>query len=486
MFTLPIDALIIFMVTTPLVGWVERKLNQKIISGIYAAVGFALSGFMLYQLSSQALSTPLLIPIHAGILEACLRVDALSVFTEAIFIVMGFLVTVYSLKYMEKDTGLSLYYTLLLAMITGMVGVVSAGDFFTLFVFWEFMCIPSYVLVAFRKQEWEPVEAGFKYLVMSSAGSATILYGMSILYGLTGTLNFTQLSVVMAGKATDVWGYISLAFILIGFGVKASMFPLHTWLPDAHPAAPSSISALLSGIVIKAGAYGIIRTLFMIFTPSSFSWQMTLAVFAALTMTYGNLAALLQKDIKRLLAYSSMAQMGYILFAVSTTTSYGLTAGLMHMVNHALMKGLLFLCAGAFIYRAGTRNLDELKGIGHKMPLTAIIFTIAALSISGVPPLNGFISEFMIVYAGINAGMLAFTVVTLINIILGFTYYLRLIRIIVWSTPSENLNKIKRTPVLMLIPMALIALSCIIIGLYPAPFIEMASKAAHAIIQQYS
>ena len=482
MFTLPIDTLIVFTVTTPFVGWIERKLHQKIISGIYAAVGFALSGFMLYQLSSQALSSPMVVPIHAGIFEACLRIDALSVFAAAIFLAMGFLVTVYSLKYMERDTGLSLYYTLLLAMITGMLGVVAAGDFFTLFVFWEFMCIPSYVLVAFRKQQWEPVEAGFKYLVMSSAGSATILYGMSILYGLTGTLNFAQLSVVMTSAAANVWGYVSLAFILIGFGVKASMFPLHTWLPDAHPAAPSSISALLSGIVIKAGVYGIIRTLFMIFIPSQFSWQVTLAVFAALTMTYGNFAALLQKDIKRLLAYSSIAQMGYILFAISTTTSYGLTAGLMHTMNHALMKGLLFFCAGAFIYRAGTRNLDELKGIGHKMPLTAVIFTVATLSISGVPPLNGFVSEFMIVYAGVNAGMLAFTVVMLINILLGFAYYLRLIKIIVWSTPTENVKKVKRAPTLMLLPMALMALSCIIIGLYPAPFIEMASKAAQAVI----
>ena len=482
MFTLPIDTLIVFTVTTPFVGWIERKLHRKIISGIYAAVGFALSGFMLYQLSSQALSSPMVVPIHAGIFEACLRIDALSVFAAAIFLAMGFLVTVYSLKYMERDTGLSLYYTLLLAMITGMLGVVAAGDFFTLFVFWEFMCIPSYVLVAFRKQQWEPVEAGFKYLAMSSAGSATILYGMSILYGLTGTLNFAQLSVIMTSAAANVWGYVSLAFILIGFGVKASMFPLHTWLPDAHPAAPSSISALLSGIVIKAGAYGIIRTLFMIFLPSRFSWQIALAVFAALTMTYGNFAALLQKDIKRLLAYSSIAQMGYILFAISTTTSYGLTAGLMHTMNHALMKGLLFLCAGAFIYRAGTRNLDELKGIGHKMPLTAVIFTVAALSISGVPPLNGFVSEFMIVYAGVNAGMLAFTVVMLINILLGFAYYLRLIKIIVWSTPTENVKKVKRAPALMLLPMALMALSCIIIGLYPAPFIEMASKAAQAVI----
>ena len=151
-------------------------------------------------------------------------------------------------------------------------------------------------------------------------------------------------------------------------------------------------------------------------------------------------------------------------------------------MNHALMKGLLFLCAGAFIYRAGTRNLDGLKGIGHKMPLTAVPFMIATLSISGVPPLNGFVSEFMIVYAGVNAGMLVFTIIMLINIVLGFVYYLRLIKIIVWSTPSEDLKKVKESPILMLVPMMLMTLLCIVIGLYPAPFIEAANKAAQAAI----
>jgi len=482
MFTKPIDVLLLFAVTLPFVAWIERRLRQKSISGIYASLGFVTSGFTLYHLFNQVLSSPVLLPINAGIFQACLIVDSLSVFMAAIFLSMGFLVTVYSIKYMKRDSGLPLYYTLMLTMISGMLGVVSAGDFFTLFVFWELMCIPSYVLVAFRKQRWEPIEAGFKYLIMSSVGSATLLYGISILYGLAGTLNFAQLSAIMTSETVNAWGYLSLAFIVIGFGVKASIFPFHTWLPDAHPAAPSSISALLSGIVIKAGIYGIIRSLFTVFLPSQFSWQITLAVFAALTMTYGNLAALLQKDIKRLLAYSSIAQMGYILFAFSTATSYGLTAGLMHTLNHALMKGLLFLCAGAFIFRAGTRSLEELKGIGHKMPLTAIVFMIAALSISGIPPTNGFVSEFMIIYAGVNTGMLIFTVIMLINILLGFTYYLRLIKTIVWSTPAENLKKINETPVLMLIPMVAIASACIIIGLYPEPFIETASKAAQAVI----
>lgn len=418
-------------------------------------------------------------------LSAGVLVDSLSVFCGFDFCFYGFFASVYSIRYMERGTGITLYYTLLLAMIGGMVGVAFAGDFFTLFVFWELMCVTSYVLVAFRKQHWEPVEAGLKYLIMSAVGSATVLLGLSILYGLTGTLNLAKPA--RAAMAPGAWSYVGLAFILAGFGVKAAVFPFHTWLPDAHPAAPSPISSLLSGIVIKAGVYAIIRSLFTVFPPSSFSWQTALVVISILTMSFGNLAALLQEDIKRLLACSSIAQIGYIMFAVSaaaspTIASYGLTAALMHILNHALTKGLLFLCAGAFIYRAGARALKDLAGIGHRMPLTAVVFTVAALAISGIPPLNGFVSELMIVYSGINANMLAPTVILLTNLIVGFAYYLRLIKVIVWSTPSERLDKINEAPILMLVPMMALAAMCIVIGLYPAPFIETANNATKALL----
>ena len=489
MFSLPIDILLIFTVTTPIIGWIESKFSMKKLCGIYSAMSLILSGYTLYNIAAQALINPITIPLGAGSFQSCLRIDALSIFMASIFIFLGFFATFYSIKYMEEDTGTSLYYTLLLAMISGMMGVVFAGDFFTLFIFWELMCITSYILVAFRKQHWEPIEAGLKYLVMSAAGSAAILFGLSILYGLTGTLNFVKISETPA-VTSNTWGYFSLTFILTGFGVKAAIFPLHMWLPDAHPAAPTPISALLSGIVIKTGVYAIIRSLFTVYFPMNFSWQIALVIIAILTMSFGNLAALLQDDIKRLLAYSSIAQIGYIFFAISTATtqtalttmSYSLTAAFMHVMNHALMKGLLFLCAGAFIYRAGTRSLSELAGIGHKMPLTAIMFTIGALAISGIPPLNGFISEFMIVYSGVNSGMLIPTILLLINFLLSFGYYLRLIKIIVWSTPPNKFSEVREAPVLMLVPITLLALTCIIIGLYPSPFIDLASKAVKALL----
>ena len=485
MFSPPLDILLIFALTTPIIGWISTKIKFKSLCGVYAVIGLAASGYEIYKLFSRVFTKPELIPIKAGPFESCLRIDGLSIFMASIFILLGFLAALYSIRYMEKDSGVTLYYTLLLIMICGLLGVVFSGDFFTLFVFWELMCITSYMLVAFRKQHWEPIEAGLKYLVISSAGSATILLGLSILYGLAGTLNFIELATI-ATQMSNVWCGISLIFIIAGFGVKAAIFPFHTWLPDAHPAAPTPISALLSGIVIKAGVYAILRSLFMIFLPVNFSWQTAIAIISILTMSFGNLAALLQDDIKRLLAYSSIAQMGYIFFAISTAANpsaltTGLTAALLHVLNHALMKGLLFLCAGAFIYRAGTRSLKELAGIGHKMPVTAIAFTIGALAISGLPSLNGFVSELMIVYAGIQANMPIYTAIFLINILLGFAYYLRLIKIIVWSTPNKKLNGIKDAPLLILVPILVLTLACILIGVYPAPFIETASRAVKAL-----
>jgi len=486
MFSPPLDILLIFALTTPIIGWISTKIKLKGLCGVYAVIGLAASGYEIYKLFSRVFTKPELIPIKAGPFESCLRIDGLSIFMASIFILLGFFATLYSIRYMERDSGVTLYYTLLLIMICGLLGVVFSGDFFTLFVFWELMCITSYVLVAFRKQHWEPIEAGLKYLVISSAGSATILLGLSILYGLAGTLNFIELATI-APQMSNIWCSISLIFIIAGFGVKAAMFPFHTWLPDAHPAAPAPISALLSGIVIKAGVYAILRSLFTVFPPVNFSWQTAIAIISILTMSFGNLAALLQDDIKRLLAYSSIAQMGYIFFAISTAANpsaltIGLTAALLHVLNHALMKGLLFLCAGAFIYRAGTRSLKELAGIGHKMPVTAIAFTIGALAISGLPLLNGFVSELMIVYAGIQANMPIYTAIFLINILLGFAYYLRLIKIIVWSTPSKTLDKIRDAPLLMLVPILALTITCIMIGVYPSPFIEAARKAANALI----
>ncbi|MCK5593404.1 monovalent cation/H+ antiporter subunit D family protein, partial [Candidatus Bathyarchaeota archaeon] len=270
--------------------------------------------------------------------------------------------------------------------------------------------------------------------------------------------------------------------IIVGFGVVASIAPFHTWLPDAHAAAPSPISALLSGIVIKTGAYALIRCLLLLFIPEQFAWQSVLAIFAIFTMFVGNFMALLQKDIKRLLAFSSVVNMGYIIFALSIRTEQGLTGGLFHIMNHAVIKALLFLCVGAFIYRTGTRNLEGLTGIGRRMPVTTTLFAIGVLAAAGLPGLNGFMSEATIAIAGIDAGLYIPTTLMLLNILFSMAYYLRLIHNLVIKQPTTRREGIIETPKSMLVVMAILATLCVIIGIYPAPFISFADTAAKAAL----
>ena len=486
MFTAPLDVLLIFTVATPVIGWMAHKKAYRKIQGIYATVGLLVSAYFLYGLYMEVAEKGVVLIIGDlstnSLLSASLKIDMLSIFMAFLFVLTGLFVTVYSITYMERDTGLTEYYTLLLGMIAGMIGVVFSGGFFTLFVFWELMCLTSYALVAFRKRKWESIEAGFKYLIMSTAGSATILLAMSFLYGMTGTLNFAGLATRLSVATPDGWLYVTLALIIVGFGIKTAIVPFHTWLPDAHSAAPSSISAILSGVMVQTGVYALFRILILVFGSQLSMWQITLAVFAGLTMFGGNMMALLQTDLKRLLAFSTIAQTGYIIFGLAIASQDGLTASLFHVMNHAIIKGLLFFCAGAFLHQAKTRDLRKLTGIGKTMPITGLFFAVGALAISAIPPLNGFWSEWLIMAAGIKGGMIPLSMLMLANLILSIVYYLRTIRIILMSKPTWVSKRASEAPKLLLIPMFILAALCILIGVYPGPFIAFASRAAEAAL----
>jgi len=265
-------------------------------------------------------------------------------------------------------------------------------------------------------------------------------------------------------------------------GIKAAIVPLHSWLPDAHPAAPTPISAMLSGVVIKTGVYGFFRILFTLYPPSpvfSFvDWRLPLALIAVATMTVGNLMALVQTDIKRLLAYSSIAQIGYIMFGISIPppgTALALAGSALHVLNHALMKGLLFLAAGAFIHEVGTRDLRQLAGVGRRMPAAGLSFAIGALAIAGLPPLNGFWSEFCIVIAGVMARgwYLLFSIIMIANIVLSVVYYFGLINRLLLDQPSETAAAARPAPVSMVAVMLVMAALCIVIGIYGPYFINL-------------
>lgn len=486
MFTLALDLLLLFTLTTPIVGWVASRFGREVMSGAYAAAGLAVVGAALYTLfldvsQGVVVSQPLF-----GTFTAHLRIDTLGVVMAGIFVGVGLAAALYSIAYMKAETGVPLYFTLLLAMIGGMVGVVFAGDLFTLFVFWELMCISSYVLVAFTRGVAESVEAAFKYLIMSGAGSATVLLGISLLYGMSGTLNFEGLASAFGQAPSDPWLLLASLMILAGFGVKAAIVPLHTWLPDAHSAAPSPISALLSGVVIEVGVYALCRTCFSAFMPVQAQWLTLVAVLSVVTMIVGNTLPLVQSDVKRLLAYSSIGHIGYMLVGLSIGTQLALTGTFLHIFNHALMKGVAFFCAGAIIYRLGTRQMGEMEGIGRSMPVTAVAFSISLLALLGLPPMNGFISELTLVTAAFQGGSAWLGIIIILNSILSSAFYLRVIRVILQPAKSEKVKAAKEAPLFMLVPIVVMAAMIVVFGLWPDPVMRLMQESASAVLSMAS
>jgi multicomponent Na+:H+ antiporter subunit D len=355
-------------------------------------------------------------------LSISFKVDQLTFFLGVFFAFVWFMAACYSPGYMAHEHKKERYYAFFLMAEGGCMGTIFAGDLLGLFLFFEFMALTTYVLIA-HEENAVTMFAGAKYLYMTVGGGLAVFFGLLTMYYLTGSVSFTR-----PGLITEASPYAMIAFFafMIGFGLKAGMFPLHVWLPDAHPAAPSPVSAALSGIMLKTGIYGMIRVVFNVYSPElikNANWDAVMLVLAGITILLGSAMALLQDDLKRRLAYSSIAQIGYIVLGVFLLSQQGLTGGLYHLFTHAFMKGLLFLCAGAIIVQTGIRNISQMKGIGLKMPLTMVFFTIASVTMVGIPPFNGFISKWQLSLASLEAGQPIFVAILILSSLLNAAYY---------------------------------------------------------------
>jgi len=402
----------------------------------------------------------------------------------------------------EKHVGL--YYALIFALFAGLNAIVISRDLFALFVAWELMAICGYSLVAWNKADPEPVEAGFKYLVMSSFGSLSFLFGIAIVFGLTGNVKFSNLN---DPAMQSTMGYFAIIFILLGFAVVGGAILLNQWLPDAHPAAPTPVSALLSGIVVKAGSYGILRTVTEFLRDSTqgntvdqlariaeSDWTNLLIVLGILTMIEGNILVYAQflrkdqKDIKRILAYSTTVHLGYILLGLGISSRDALVAVLYHILNHATAKALLFMVAGWIYLRLHTRDLDEMRGFGNRDPFVAVALMIGAFSLGGVPLTGGFISKFLILVSTFQTdASWAFPVLVLAvaNSALAFFGYLWLVKYLVMDKPSEKVKSANLKWRIMDIPMfaavLILCLAVITFGVFPEPFLKISFEAANLI-----
>ena len=393
--------------------------------------------------------------------------DSLSQLLVTIISIITLAVTFFSIPYMQQYTAQSKFYSLYLLMIAGMNGVVLTGDFFNLFVFLEIASIASYALVAFGV-EAEELEASFKYLVLGGVSSIVILLAIALLYAHTGTLNMADMSIYLSKGSPKNLLFFIFALFLMGFGLKSAMVPFHAWLPDAHPSAPAPISAMLSGLIIKAlGIYCVMRIFFIILGIVPII-KTILMVMGGLSMVIGVFLAVGQWDFKRLLAYHSISQMGYVMVGIGLATPLGMLGGLFHLLNHAVFKSLLFFCSGAFEYSTGTRQLKQLGGLIKKMPWTGASCSVAALSISGVPPLNGFWSKVLIIVALIQAKFYFLAVVTVFVSFMTLISFIKVQKYTLFGDLPKSLQKVKEVPALMILGMGILAFLCIALGLlYP-------------------
>ena len=389
-----------------------------------------------------------------------LRLDNLATLLLLVINIVGLAVALYSVDYMRRYTASSHFYSLFLLMVTGMNGVVLAGDLFNLYVFLEVAAVASYSLVAFGCAH-EELEASFKYIVLGSLSSALILIGVALVYGITGTLNMAQMSSRIAETGMDAPLLLAFGLFICGFSFKAALVPFHAWLPDAHPSAPAPVSAMLSGVLIKAiGIYVLARLAFNVFGAGDNELSL-LRWLGVLSMIVGGLLAAGQSDIKRLFAYSSISQVGFIILGFGLGTPLGLVGALYHLVNHAMFKSLLFLNAGAVEYATGTRNLYRLGGLNRALPVTGATSLVGSMSIAGIPPFNGFWSKLIIIIACVEAGFYGFAAVAVAISIVTLAYQLKVQRLAFFAALPESFRDLGREPRLMSLAMILLAAGCI-------------------------
>lgn len=458
-----------------------------------ASIGMAALAVQAILSPSGSVGAPLFgIPILES--DAVFGLDGLGAIFLLTIAVLGFVAALYSIGYITHphyaSESLTRYYPFFFVFLLGMVGVTVAWDLFIFLVFWEAMTLASYFLVIFEGENRTSLRAGFKYFVMTHVATACLIAAFVILRLKGGSFGFAEargaFAEILFGGGLAAHGFLLLLFV--GFATKAAIFPLGDWLPDAHPAAPSPISCLLSGVMIKLGVYGILRT-FLWIAPSSpiiTTWGGVIAFFGALSLFVGTMEALAQHDAKRLLAFHSMGQMGYIFLGIGIGLAFlrispalsavGFIGGLYHLVNHACFKGLLFLNAGSTLIRAGTRELDRLGGLSRMMPLTATTAVVASFAIAGIPPMNGFGSKWMLYQGSLFAGLqtpafLLYGFAALFISAVTLASFVKFLAASFFGQPSANITEraaaIHEVPASMQISQVILAAGCVILGVLP-------------------
>jgi multicomponent Na+:H+ antiporter subunit D len=460
---LPILGVVIPLIAAPLIVFIGNRSAAWIISFLASAAAFVVSCLLLAQVIDGSY-----ISYHMGGWAPPLgieyRIDAANALVLMLISGISTVVLPYAYESVKHEIGKSshtLFYACYMLCFTGLMGMVATGDAFNVFVFLEISSLSTYVLVAQgAKQNIRALTAAYDYLIMGTIGATFFVIGLGLLYMATGTLNMADL----ADRIAELGAYrtvrAAFAFIVVGMGLKVAMYPLHHWLPNAYTYSPSAVSAFLAATATKAAIYVLLRFMFSVFNPDFNFEDWTLYIIfiplALLAMFAASFVAVFQTNLKRMLAFSSIAQIGYMLLGIAMLNATGLSATLVHLVNHGVSKAALFMGVGAMVMFTGSAFLDDLKGLGRKMPMTGAAMVAGGLSLIGVPGTAGFISKWVLVQAAFENGWWLIAIAIMLSSLLAVVYVWRMFEVLYLTAPADDCIA-KDPPLTMLVPMWILA-----------------------------
>jgi len=485
---LPALQVVLPLMSAPFCAIFNRSRLSWIVAFVISIVSFAIAATLLsHTLDGEIIS------YHLGGWAPPIgieyRIDVLNAFV--LLIVSG--IAVVTLPYAAKSVALEIpeekrgfFYTAFLLCFTGLLGVTITGDAFNVFVFLEISSLSTYALVATgAERNRRALSAAYNYLIMGTVGATFFVIGLGLLYMATGTLNMVDLAHQIAERGDSRMLHMGFAFVLVGIGLKLAMFPLHLWLPNAYTFAPSAVSVFISATSTKVAVYVLLRFMFGIFgfdyAYQESTLQYLLLPLALLAMFAASIVAVFQTDLKRMLAYSSIAQIGYMLLGIAFMSQLGVMATVIHLFNHAVTKATLFMVAGAFIYTAGTSRISDLKGLGRAMPWTSAAFVVGGLSLIGIPLTVGFVSKWYLVQAALELGWWPVAAAIVLSSLIAIAYVWRIVEMLYLHSPSPD-TKVKEAPLAMVIPMWILAGATIYFGTHAALTSAAASRAASTLI----
>ncbi|WP_406656692.1 F(420)H(2) dehydrogenase subunit N [Methanolobus sp. ZRKC2] len=457
--------------------------------GLFLPVG---AKKMLGYLASLGILIALVLTVtslgtEATMFNDTISIDALSQFFKIVFLVVALLFAIASIKYTEGNNHTEEFFSLAIFATIGMMFVASANDIMVLFVAFELASLATYALAGFEKTNQKSLEASMKYFMIGSLSAALLLFGISFIYGMTGTTSIPAIAAAAGDLVTNPIGLVAVILLLAGFGFKIALVPFHMWAPDTYQGSPSVVSSLLAAGSKKMGIVAAFKVFIVALIALQAEWQIAFAILAVVTMTYGNVVALSQTSVKRMLAYSSLAQAGYISMAFVVLTPMALGGGILYALSHGFMKAGAFIATAAVVYMVLSENkdaedpdhLDNFRGLGRRMPITALSMTIFVFALAGIPLTAGYMSKFVLFSSTIQSGFVWLAVIAILNSALSLYYYAKIVKYMYFlPTDADKVSE----PLPYTIALVIAVIGVLVIGFWSEPFVYWAMEAAKVLI----